>query len=62
MTIKRTQAAAARRGLYFDGVKKWINNCIGFGYVCHTPRGFLQADTISGFYNLVLQFPVIKEN
>ena len=64
MTVKRVKAAAARRGIYFNGLKQWQNNVVGFGYFAFSPsgRGLITADTLSGFYRLVLQYPVVKEN
>ena len=63
MTVKRVQAAAARRGIYFNGLKQWQNNVVGFGYFAFIPAGgHITADTLSGFYRLVLQYPVVKEN
>lgn len=64
MTVKRVQTAAARRGIYFNGVKEWQNNTVGFAYFAFTPsgRGFITADTLSGFYRLIMQYNVIKEN
>ena len=63
MTVKRVKAAAAARGIYFDGVKKYRNSCIGRGYEIYTPdgRGFFQADTLSGLYKKVMSFKKVKE-
>lgn len=56
MTIKRVQRAAELRGMYFDGIKKWVNSCIGYGYEIYTPNGFSQADTLDGIYKFVMRF------
>lgn len=63
MTIKRTQKAAARRGIYFDGIKKYRNNMVGVAYEIYTPdgRGFFQADTIQGLYNEIMTYKVIND-
>lgn len=55
MTIKRVQAAARKKGLYFDGVKRWQNSDVGYGYSIVTWNGsrWLQADTLVGMYRLV---------
>ena len=60
MTIKRVQAAAVRRGIFFNGVKAWQNNVVGYGYGAYTPNGFIQADTLTGFYNIIKLFPVAR--
>lgn len=61
MTIKRVKAAAARRDIYFNGRKEWINSMIGYGYAAYSPHGgIIQADTLSGFYRLVMAFPVTE--
>lgn len=39
MTVERIKKAAAARGLYFDGVKKWRNNCVGYAYEIDAGRG-----------------------
>ena len=63
MTVKRVQAAAWRRGVYFDGVKKWRNTCVGCAYEIFSPtgRGFFQADTLQGLYNYIIKFEPVKE-
>ena len=62
MTIKRVKAAAAIRGIYFDGVKKWRNNMIGYAYEIYTPtgRGFFQADTLNGLYNEIMKYNKVE--
>ena len=62
MTIARVKQAASIRDIYFDGCKKWINNVVGFGYFAYTPHGFIQADTLNGFYKMVMRCPKIKNN
>lgn len=59
MTIKTVKAAAACRGIFFDGLKTWQNNIVGFGYFVFIPggRGFIQADTLSGLYKRILEYP-----
>ena len=63
MTIKRLQAAAARRGIYFNGQKKFLNTFIGYGYSCFSPSGagLLQADTLTGLYSMIMKYPKIRE-
>ena len=46
MTIERVKRAAELRSIYFDGIKKWRNSTVGYGYEVLTPKGFIQADTI----------------
>ena len=62
MNTKTVKAAAAARGIFFDGLKTWQNNVVGFGYFVFTPggRGFIQADTLSGLYKRILEYPKIK--
>ena len=61
MTIKRVKAAAARRDIYFNGRKEWINSCVGYGYAAYSPYGgILQATTLDGFYRLVMAYPVTE--
>lgn len=60
MTIKRVQKAAEVRGMYFDGIKKWQNEMVGYGYGLRSPRGYLQADTIQGLYEMVMSFPKVN--
>ena len=64
MNVKRVQAAAAARGIYFNGLKQWQNNVVGFGYFAYTPGGcgFIQADTLTGFYKMVMKYPKTREN
>ena len=61
MTIKRVKQAAAVRGIYFNGVKSWLNNCVGYGYFCFTPsgRGFISADTLRGLYKMIMEYKKI---
>lgn len=61
MTIKRVQAAAWARGIYFDGEKRFRNTMVGYAYEIFTPngRGFFQADTLDGLYKKIMQFPKI---
>lgn len=61
MTIKRVQAAAWLRGIYFDGEKKFRNSMIGNAYEIYTPngRGFFQADTLTGVYRKIMEYPKI---
>lgn len=62
MTIARVKQAASIRDIYFNGRKEWINNVVGFGYSAYTPHGFIQADTLNGFYKMVMRCPKIKNN
>lgn len=65
MTIKRVKQAAACRGIYFEGKRKWLNNMVGYGYEFWTPTGggFRQADTLEGSYRQIMEFPKVrKEN
>jgi hypothetical protein len=59
MTIKRVQAAAYIRGIYFDGIKKFRNTFVGFAYEIYTPdgRGFYQSDTLTGLYKKIMEYP-----
>ena len=58
MTIKRVKAAADARGIYFNGVKQWINNFIGYGYYFYGPGGGLyQSDNLSGIYSFIMKYP-----
>lgn len=61
MTIKRVQAAAWLRGIYFDGEKKFRNSMIGNAYEFYTPnrRGFFQSDTLTGVYKKIMEYPKI---
>ena len=61
MTIKRVQAAAWLRGIYFDGEKKFRNSMIGYAYEFYTPngRGFFQSDTLTGVYRKIMEYPKI---
>ena len=63
MTVKRCKTAASRRGIYFSGQRKWLNNMVGYGYEFHTPNGtgFRQADTLSGAYKQIMAFPPISK-
>lgn len=53
MTIARVKAAAACRGIYFSGDRD------GMWYSCFIPwrlgGGHLQADTLNGLYNMIMQ-------
>lgn len=59
MTIKRVQRAAALRGIYFNGKRKFLNNMVGYGYEVTTPSGwsYRQADTLDGLYRMIMEFP-----
>jgi hypothetical protein len=63
MTIKRVKQAAACRGIYFSGERKWLNNTVGYGYEFYTPNGcgFRQADTLEGSYRQVMEFPKVRK-
>lgn len=63
MTIKRVQQAAAIRGIYFDGERKWRNNMVGYGYEIFSPngRGFVQSDTLEGIYRYIMKFKRLKK-
>lgn len=62
MTIKRVQEAAALRGIWFDGEKKWRNSMIGAAYEVYTPngRGFFQADALRALYNEIMRYKPIE--
>ena len=62
MTIKRVQDSASRRGILFDGKKKWRNSMVGYAYEIFTPngRGFFQADTLNGLYREIMHYPALK--
>ena len=59
MTIKRCQKAAALRGIYFRGERKWLNTQVGYGYEFFTPNGcgFRQSNTLDGAYKQIIEFP-----
>lgn len=61
MTVKRVAQAAWLRGIYFDGEKKFRNCTVGYAYEFLTPngRGFYQADTLTGAYKKIMEFPKI---
>ena len=61
MTIKRVQAAAWARGIWFDGEKKYRNSMVGNGYEIYTPdgSGFFQSDTLDGLYKKIMEYPKI---
>ena len=63
MTIKRVKQAAACRGIYFEGKRKWLNNMVGYGYEFWTPTGggFRQADTLEGSYRQIMEFPKVRK-
>lgn len=63
MTIQRAKRAASLRGIYFDGTRRWLNSMVGYGYEFYTPdgRGFRQADTLSGIYSAIMEYPVKEE-
>jgi hypothetical protein len=63
MTIKRVKQAAACRGIYFSGERKWLNNTVGYGYEFYTPNGcgFRQADTLNGSYIQIMEFPRLRK-
>jgi len=58
MTIQRVKQAASIRGIYFDGIKKWRNNMVGYAYEIFTPDGrdFFQSDTLSGLYKKIMEY------
>ena len=62
MTIKRVQAAAYIRGIYFDGVKRFQNTMIGYAYEIYTPNGrrFYQCETLQDLYRYIMDFPKIE--
>lgn len=61
MTIKRAQRAAEIRGIYFNGIKKWRNNIVGYAYEIFTPngRGFFQTDNLNSLYREIKKYPVL---
>lgn len=61
MTIKKVQKTAERRGIYFDGIKKWRNTTVGIGYEIFTPngRGFFQTDNLDSLYREIKKYPVL---
>lgn len=58
MTVARAREAARARGIYFDGVKRWRNNTVGYAYEFFTPNGtgFRQSDTLNGIYRQIMMF------
>ena len=62
MSIKQVKDAAYRRGIFFDGEKKFRNCTVGVAYEVFSPngRGFFQADTLDGLYRHIMSFPVLK--
>lgn len=63
MSGERVEKAAEIRGIYFAGVKHWLNSMVGYGYEFYTPdgRGFFQSDTLEGAYREIMQYPKVKE-
>lgn len=62
MTIKRVKQAAYIRGIYFDGVKRYLNNVVGVGYQVYLPgRGAFQSDTLEGVYKNIMQYERITD-
>lgn len=59
MTKKRVIQAAYIRGFYFDGVKCWQNNTVGYGYCIYIGYNFFTADTLQGIYNKIMQYPKV---
>lgn len=57
MTIERVKNAAYLRNIFFDGVKKWRNNTIGYAYEIYTVNGFYQSDTLTGLYAEIMKYP-----
>ena len=63
MTTKRVINACAARGIFFDGVREWQNNTVGYGYFIFRPEGgFLTASTLQGLYNDIKKYPKITKN
>lgn len=62
MTIKRVKQAAATRGIYFDGKKRFLNNVVGIGYEVYIGYRFIQADTLEGLYKMIMTIPKITKS
>lgn len=63
MTAEKVIRAATLRGMFFNGRKEWQNSFIGYGYSMYTiGGGFLQADTLTGLYKMIMKYPKIKIN
>ena len=62
MTIQRVRRAASIRGFYFDGVKRWRNNMVGYAFEIFTPdgKGFFQSDTLSGLYKKIMEYKKLR--
>lgn len=62
MTIARVQRAAALRGIRFSGEKKFRNTWAGYAYEVYSPNGrrFLQADTLNGIYEFIMNYPITQ--
>ena len=58
MTKARCIHAAALRGIWFDGEKKWLNSLVGYGYQCWSPNGtqLFQSNTLAGIYRFIMEF------
>ena len=57
MTKEKVRRAAELRGIYFDGVKKWRNSMVGYGYEINLlDGGFMQADTLDGIYRTIMKY------
>lgn len=61
MTIKRVKQAAATRGIYFDGKKRFLNVMIGRGYEVYVGYRFIQADTLEGLYKMIMATPKVTQ-
>lgn len=62
MTSKRVSDAAWRRGILFDGEKRWLNNTVGYGYEVYiNGRGFVQSDNLNGIYRIIMNYPRLED-
>lgn len=61
MTKEKVKRAAELRSIYFDGIKKWRNSTVGYGYEVLTPKGFIQADTLNGLYKEIKEFEKVRD-
>jgi len=65
MSTNRVIAAAAARGIYFDGIREWQNSATGYGYLIKTPlfkTGHIVSYSLDNLYENIKSFPMIPRS
>ena len=61
MTKERMMKAAARRGIYTNGEKRWRNTMVGYAYELSIGWRWAQCETLEQCYRIIQEYKIDKD-